>query len=106
MLLGLFGVVLIALAAVVYQRLRPARAAAGPDGYPVRLRCTSCGYTVTVRVPVAQRFPAVCQRCGETSAEPLWQCRVCGAVFVAEERGAEVTCVECGSRQVGSAAAP
>jgi predicted Zn-ribbon and HTH transcriptional regulator len=105
-LLGVFGVLLIAGAFVLYVQLRPHGEATDVERYPVRVRCASCGYSATVHVPFAQTFPMECPACREMACQVLWRCRDCGAEFVLEQTGPLVRCPACRSERIGSAAVP
>lgn len=104
--MGVFGVLLIAGAFALYRQLRPHGQADGAERYPVRVRCVSCGHTVTLQLRPAQTFPMKCPKCGETTCQELWKCLDCGAEFVPEQTGTRLRCPECKSERVGSAAAP
>jgi predicted Zn-ribbon and HTH transcriptional regulator len=105
-LLGVFGAALIIGAIMLYEVRRPPTLGEPGDRYPVRVRCASCGYTATLRVPFDQTFPMRCPKCGQVACQELWQCRECGHQFVPEQTGTILRCPECGSERVGSAATP
>jgi predicted Zn-ribbon and HTH transcriptional regulator len=105
-LLGVFGALLITGAFVLYQLLNPRGNINDAERYPIRVRCVSCGYTTALRVRAAQTFPMECSACRKTTAQQLWKCRSCGALFVPQRTGMERRCPECNSQRVGSAAAP
>jgi len=102
--LGLFGVVLIVAATLLYWQLRPGTEQGG-GRYPVVVRCISCGYEQTLTVPLSQSDPLVCPNCGERSLRPLWRCRDCGRIFQPKDTIRPTRCPQCGSQRVGSAAA-
>jgi DNA-directed RNA polymerase subunit RPC12/RpoP len=105
-LLGVFGLLLMGGALVLYYELRPPRTASSDDHYAVRVRCLSCGHSMTTRVPHTQTFPMKCPSCRKPTCQPLWQCRDCDAEFVPEQTGGVVHCPQCGSERVGSATQP
>jgi DNA-directed RNA polymerase subunit RPC12/RpoP len=105
-LLGVFGVLLIAGAVALYVQLRPPRGGEGTDRYPVCVRCASCGHTATVQVPFGHTFPMECPACGDRACQMVWECRDCGSRFVPQQTGTVVRCPECDSQRVGSAATP
>lgn len=105
-LLGVFGVLLIAGAFALYGQLRPARGKGSADRYPVCVRCVLCGHTATVQVRFGQTFPMDCPACKEPACQMLWECRDCGGRFVPQQTGTVVRCPECDSQRVGSAASP
>ena len=104
------GLLLIAMAGLVYVTLRMDRGVGRRDGFPAEFKCITltCGEEFSGRIDFDQKTPLNCPKCGERSAKLVWKCER-GHRFVPE--GAlhpeSVSCPEpeCGSRRVGSAAA-
>ena len=102
------GLLLIGMAVLVYVTLRTDRGIGPKDGFPAEFKCITltCGEEFSRRIGFGQETPLNCPKCGERSAKPVWKC-VAGHRFVPE--GAlhpeSISCPECGSRRVGSAAA-
>lgn len=105
-LIALSGVALIALAATLYVVLSFGGEMEPVEGYAVELRCFQCAHEEGRRVAFGQEFPLMCPRCNERSLQPLWECRECGERFLPTGSPESVSCPACGSKRVGSAAAP
>ena len=106
LLLGIFGAVLTIGALTLYGFLKPPGQTTQDDKYAVSVRCAACNHTAIVNVRFDQTFPMRCPACKEQAAQVMWQCRQCEHLFVPEQRGTAVSCPNCGSENVGSAARP
>ncbi len=100
---GALGAALIIGAGLLYAHFRPQDHVSSASTCPVRVQCGHCGYTATLQVPMTQKFPIKCPKCGQQACQPLWRCRHCGAEFVPEPTQHPVRCPKCGSTRVGSA---
>ena len=104
-LVSLAGLLLVALAVVVYVSLRIDRGVRRQDGYAADFRCITCEEEFSSRLDFGQQTPLVCPKCGERSAKQVWICRDCGDRFIPVGPLESVRCPQCGSYRVGSAAA-
>ena len=105
LLVSLAGLLLVALAVVVYAALRIDRGVRRQDGYAADFRCITCGEEFSGRLDFNQQTPLECPKCGERSAKQVWICRDDGHRFLPIGSRESVTCPQCGSYRVGSAAA-
>lgn len=105
LLVSLAGLLLVALAVVVYAALRIDGGVRRQDGYAADFRCITCGEEFSGRLDFNQQTPLECPKCGERSAKQVWLCRSCGHRFLLSGPLESVTCPQCGSYGVGSAAA-
>lgn len=105
LLVSLAGLLLVALAMVVYLTLRIDLGVPRQDGYAAEFQCITCGEEFSRRLEFSQQTPLVCPKCGERSAKQVWICRDDGHRFIPIGSLESVTCPQCGSYRVGSAAA-
>ncbi|RMF83111.1 MAG: hypothetical protein D6744_05340 [Planctomycetota bacterium] len=103
--IALVGLGMVVGAVVMYLRIRPPAGSLPSRTYPVVVHCEACGHEANLQVPFDAVFPIKCPRCGRMTALAAWRCRDCGKTFVPESTREDVTCPECGSEAVGSAAA-
>lgn len=103
-LVGIGGLALIGVAVGLHALLRPSAAELSSAKRPVLLRCVACGYEGVVGVAVDESDqPLKCPKCGQRSGRKVWECRDCGARFLAIGRPEDLHCEKCGSRRVGTA---
>lgn len=105
LLLGAFGVAMVIVGVFLYRWITVPDVGNPRFGYAVEMRCRVCGNETRNQVAHSQRFPEVCQKCGQMGMDPLWKCLGCGFEFVAQTTD-NVTCPQCGSNRVGAAARP
>ncbi|MCA9243805.1 MAG: hypothetical protein KDA32_07635 [Phycisphaerales bacterium] len=103
--LGAFGVALAVIGVFVYRWITIPDVTNPRFGYAVEMRCRVCGHEIRTQVAHSQRFPDVCENCGEMGMDPLWKCLGCGYEFV-PKASENVTCPICLSPKVGAAARP
>lgn len=103
-LIGVGGLALIGVAAGVNMLLRTGAGETSSNQRPVLLRCVACGFEGVVNVKATESDqPLKCPKCGERSGRKVWECRDCGARFLAIGRPEDLHCERCGSRRVGTA---
>jgi DNA-directed RNA polymerase subunit RPC12/RpoP len=106
-LIGIGGLVLIGAAVSLHALLRPAASEISSTKRPVLMRCVTCGYEGVINVETAASDqPLKCPKCGTLAGRKVWECRDCGAQFLAIGRPEELRCERCGSRRVGTAEGP
>ncbi|MBK9119345.1 MAG: hypothetical protein IPM18_07035 [Phycisphaerales bacterium] len=106
-LMGLFGLLLLAGAVFILVMLWPRSDAGTRDLVPVVVDCAAegCDFRGVVQVRADGEFPVPCPACGQRSGYKMWHCREggCGAIFVPKAGNGEIRCPRCGSRRVGTA---
>lgn len=103
------GLAMVGGAVWLFWTLRPEADTLVPvSRFPIMVACTACETRSEIRIQAGATYPYVCPACGERACRELWQCREpdCGELFLPDRSAEAVRCPACGSRSVGSAAAP
>lgn len=105
LIIATMGIAFMGGAGWLYWSLLPDAESVAGERFRVKVHCIneSCGFTGVVEVTAGRKFPLICPRCKQRSAQQLWQCRDCGYEFLPKQVGTTVRCPRCGSVAVGTA---
>lgn len=101
--LGIFGLALVGVAAWFVFAVRATHEADAPGRYVVAAECNRCGWQGDVPTTLKDQWPKRCPKCGEPTVQKRWICHQCQNTFLPRPVSGLVTCPKCGSTDVGAA---
>lgn len=102
-ILGVFGLVLVGVAAWFVLTVRATHEAEAPGRYLVAAECNRCSWQGEVRTSLDDTWPQRCPKCGETTVQKRWICHQCQTLFLPRPASGLVACPKCGGTNVGAA---